>query len=216
MKKYLVIGLLAYWFIGLFLPKANASTTQNNNYTLEKQNVEIQPFKKPTPTPKAEKKPFASGKNYTVEANTTSFNFSISHDVLNFGTLTATNPVLRLLYLTTISQVPYQILTIQNHPLSDGDKIIPDTTCDNGSCTDETSSSWTSALTYGFGYQTSNMTEDEYKQFPDLSKNEEPTVIFYGNNGNHQEKIVYKANTSTTQQPGSYSNVITYIATPSF
>jgi len=213
MKKHLLIGLFAYWIICLLSPPASVQAMSNDNYTIEKQGTEIQTFKQPVSKPvqkRPEFKPAYSGKNYTVEADTSSsFIFTVSQESVNFGKLTATNPVTRLLYLTVEGPSNYQIFISENHPLVTDKNTIPDTTCDSGACSEITSAIWNSALTYGFGYHSLSMPEKEYKQFPDLSKKEQFDSIF-------QDKIIYKVNVAATQQPGAYSNTVTYMASPNY
>jgi hypothetical protein len=213
MKKHFFLGLLGFLVIALLPRLANAEVMSDQNYNLENKNLEVQTFRQITPKPiqnPAGVKPYSQGKNYKAYADTSSsFGFTVSHDTINFGKPTATNPVIRLLYLTTAPKISYQILVSENHPLVADKNTIPDTTCDSGSCTEITSSTWISTLTYGFGYRSSTTPENEYKQFPDLSKKEHFEALL-------QDKITYKVNVATTQQQGAYSNVVTYIAVPNF
>ena len=228
-SKRIFLSLLYFTFLAFvlhfsfctlrLLQPVQAATMSSPNYNLQKKDIEVGPPNTPTPTPTKEpEKPYATGTNYTVQTNAPSaFTFSVSLNELNFGKPTATNPIIRLLFLTATSKSPYQVLSAADHQLMSGDKTIPDTTCDNGSCNQETSSSWVSALTYGFGYSAQNMPEDNYKQFPDLSKNEPLEAVFSHESANNkQDKVVYKVNVSSTQQVGTYSNVVTYIAVPSY
>lgn len=179
-----------------------------------------------------------TGTNYTVKAgfqyiySIIPFRFTISQLDINFGTLTATNPVTRTNTLTISngSAFGYTVTAFENHQLlspSTG-QVIPDTTCDNGLCTENTSAAWTSTLTYGFGYRCDDVVDTDcssdfnnatyFKQFADLSANETPGTVMTGTNvGRTKEAdITYKVNISGTQVAGQYSNVITYIATPTF
>jgi hypothetical protein len=218
-KSFFMLGLLVYFSAYLFPPFAQGEMMSNTNYQIQKRDIEIGPPKKPTPTPTREPaKPYAYGENYKVETNSPSgFAFSLSLNELNFEKPTATNPVIRLLYLTVTSPSSYQILAGQDHQLTAGDKTIPDTTCDNGQCTQDSASGWTSALTYGFGYQTTALGQNNFRQFSDLSKNELLETLFFHTGGNNkQDKVIYKVNVSSTQQTGAYTNVVTYIAIPNY
>lgn len=160
------------------------------------------------------------------------FRFTISNLDINFGTLTATNPVTRTNMLTVSngSAFGYNVTAYENHQLLSpaNGSVIPDTTCDNGLCTQNTSALWSNTLTYGFGYRCEDVvgtdcstdftTSDYYKQFADLSANETPGIVMVGANvgRNKQAQITYKVNISGTQVAGQYSNVVTYIATPTF
>lgn len=179
-----------------------------------------------------------SGTNYKARAgfqyisSIIKFRFTISQTSIDFGTLTPTNPVTRANTLTVSNQSAggYSVKAFENHPLMvpTTGATIPDTTCDNGSCSEITASSWTSTLTYGFGYRcdfvdSANFCpsdfsgENYYKQFADVSKNEKAQTIMTGTTGrNHKSQITYKVNISATQQAGLYSNTVTYIATPTY
>lgn len=179
-----------------------------------------------------------SGANYKVKAgfqyihSLISFRFTISSILVDFGTLSPTNPVTRtnFLTLTNGSAYGYSVTAFENHQLlrPDTGSLIPDTSCDNGTCTQSTSAAWTSTLTYGFGYRCDNVTGTDcasgfsdstyYKQFADESKSESPVAVMTGTNvgKNKQVQITYKANISGTQPAGLYTNVVQYIATPTF
>lgn len=159
------------------------------------------------------------------------FSFSISQTAIDFGTLSATNPVTRTnnLTITSSSSYGYNILAYEDHPLSNvGSGItIPDTTCDSGQCTEILSSSWMNTLTYGFGFRCDNIIgtdcpsdfalHDFYRQFADNKSQEKPQTIMSGSTTkNNQVTITYKINISGSQAPGVYSNHIYYIAAPKY
>jgi hypothetical protein len=179
-----------------------------------------------------------TGTNYKVRAgfqyihSIIRFRFSISSLLIDFGTLTPTNPVKRTNTLTVSngSAHGYAVTAYENHQLlvPAAGTIIPDTTCDTGLCTESTAAPWldSSILVYGFGYRCDNLsgsdcvsfTTDYYKQFADESKGEVPQPVMTSLNvgTDRQAQITYKVNISGTQPAGRYSNVITYIATPTF
>lgn len=178
-----------------------------------------------------------TGKNYKVKAGfeyiqpvISPFSFAVSETLIDFGVLSATNPVTRTTTLTVSNASGgYSVLGSENHPLlAPSGSRINDTTCDNGACTDMTASLWTNTLTYGFGYRCDNISgtdcdpgfsnENDFKQFADNSKKETPQPVMMGRvpGQKRQSKITYKVNISGTQQPGIYINTITYIATPNF
>lgn len=177
-----------------------------------------------------------SGTNYKIRAgfeyiySIIKFQFSISSTLVDFGTLTPTNPVTRTQTLTISngSANGYTVTASENHPLivdSTG-AVIPDTTCDGGTCTETTSAAWSNTLTYGFGYRCDDISGTDcasgfttgtyYKQFADDSASETEQSVMTGANvgRNKRVQITYKANISGTQPGGLYRNVITYIATP--
>lgn len=179
-----------------------------------------------------------SGTNYKIRAgfqyihSIIPFSFAISSLLIDFGTLNPANPVTRTNVLTVSngSSSGYAVTAFENHQLlvpSTG-ALIPDTTCDSGTCNTTTSSAWINTLTYGFGYRCDNVSgtdcatgftsTDNYKQFADASVSETPQAVMTGQNvgRNKKTQITYKVNISATQPAGSYTNVITFIATPTF
>lgn len=179
-----------------------------------------------------------TGDNYKVRAgfqyihSIIRFSFSISSLLIDFGVLDPTTPVTRTNTLTVSngSAFGYSVTASENHELlvPASGQLIPDTTCDDGTCTQSTSAAWASNLTYGFGYRCDNITGTDcasgfststfYKQFADASKSEAPVAVMSGTNVGRSKKvqITYKVNVSTSQAAGLYTNVITYIATPTF
>jgi hypothetical protein len=189
-----------------------------------------------------------SGTNYKIRAgfqyisSVIPFSFSIDNLVIDFGTLSPTNPVTRTSTLTVDNQSAYGYVVTEseNHQLqvpSTGG-IIPDTTCDGGTCTESTAAVWSSTLTYGFGFRCDSTSiiyngstssdclgggssfsgnANYYKQFADASKNETAQTIISGTSGRDQSATVtYKVNIATSQTAGLYTNAITYIATPTY
>lgn len=197
-----------------------AATMSGDNYSLDQQDVQIQPYVQEQPKPKDQTaKPYAQGTNYTVETTAQdAFSFSTSAEHISFGILQPTNPVLRTLGLIVDSTFGYQILTAEDHPLRTGPQtIIPDTSCDNGSCSPLTEAPWINTLTYGFGYRLDGMTDSYFKPFPNLLRSQLISPLIHEASGNnHGITVTYKTNISGTQENGSYSNTVTYIATPDF
>ena len=179
-----------------------------------------------------------SGTNYKVRAgfqyihSIIPFAFSISQINIDFGTLYPTTFVKRTNNLTVSngSANGYSVTAIENHQLlvPSAGALIPNTTCDNGTCTDTISALWTSTLAYGFGYRCDNITGTDcasgfstsnyYKQFADSSKSDSPESVMSGINVGRsiETQITYTINISNTQPAGLYTNVITYVATPTF
>jgi hypothetical protein len=223
MNKLFFISLLVYLFICLFSPKASAATMTNDSYSVQKRTVQIQPYTTEAPKPKTiTVKPYAQGDNFIVQTtNPDPFSFSVSQNILDFGVLQATNPVIRKLTFTLASNRGYHVLTAADHPLQNFTnqtiETIPDTTCDNGSCSDITEALWTNTLTYGFGYHTDSMDAATFRQFPNTLQNEAPATLVSASYAKDREfNITYKINISNTQSKGAYTNKIMYIATPDF
>jgi hypothetical protein len=150
--------------------------------------------------------------------------------LIDYGELSATTPVSRTTTLSVSSpEKGYEVFGSEDHPLLSSTNVaIPDTSCDNGACSEITESVWADTLTYGFGYRCDNRNGqncpnefseiDGYKQFASLSSNELPQTLMVSHKpgNNNQVKITYKLNISGTQAAGAYKNTITYIATPGF
>lgn len=179
-----------------------------------------------------------SGDNYKVRSgfqyihSIIKFRFSITETLVDFGVIEPGTPVTRThsLIVSNGSAYGYSVYATESAqlhvPVSGA--IIPDTTCDDGSCTESTSAAWSSALTYGFGYRCDNETGTDcasgfttstfYKQFADSSKNETGQAVMTGTNvgKNKRVRITYKVNVSAVQPAGLYHNIVTYVATPTF
>lgn len=168
------------------------------------------------------------------------FSVSLSSSLIDFGILSPTNPIIRTLDLNINSSTTYgySVLAFENEslamipPTESGSALaskifIPDTTCDSGLCGIRSASEWTNILTYGFGYRCDNLAGTGcdnsfnktgfYKRLPNISNNDDPAFIMAGFGSDNQKvRLSYKVNISGTQSPGTYSNVITYIAVPNF
>lgn len=167
---------------------------------------------------------------YTIAATNDSFSIKIPQTNIDFGALSATNPVIRTSTVAmTTPLYGAQLLGYTNHPFMNTEKtILPDTTCDTGTCSQTIPSAWENDLTYGFGYQCESASKDicgrdfsasnSFKQFADSSAKESPQAIILSQQSNHNisAEITYKVNISGTQPIGGYSNTVTYIAVPNF
>lgn len=177
-----------------------------------------------------------SGPNYKVRAGfqylltNIPFSFTISSVFIDFGPITPGAPVTRTNTLTISngSAYGYSVLARENHPLriNSSGVSIPDTTCDTGTCDEQTAAGWTSLTTFGFGYRCDNVSGTDcesgfgvsnYRQFASSESAELARPVMEGINSgrNIQSQITYKVNVSTTQAAGLYQNAITYIAVPS-
>ena len=170
------------------------------------------------------------------------FSISISNNLIDFGTLSPTNPVTRNATITVanLSAPSFIVSASQNHQLLSpkNGAIIPDTTCDKGICSQTAPATWSNVLTYGFGYRCDNLSillrgrkgrsclkndlsfysnQNFYRQFSDASKSEKAVAIMSGDKGRNQKAtITYKVNIPSSQAPGIYTNSITYLAVPTF
>lgn len=158
------------------------------------------------------------------------FAFSISSTFVDFGVLEPTNPVTRtnILTVSNRSSGGYVVTASENHELrTAAGAAIPDTTCDSGTCNENTSGKWSNTLAFGFGYRcdavgssycASGFTDSaSFKQFANNAGLEDPVAVMTGTTGrNHKTQITYKVNVAATQPAGYYTNVITYVATPTY
>ncbi len=108
---------------------------------------------------------------------------------------------------------------------------IPDTTCDNGTCTESTSDEWATATNNGLGYSLENVTGTDAtftynesartfsaKQLPDQEAGESKQNIM-SNTGpvsSAKVNVCYRLSVSATQPAGYYYNKVKYTATPRF
>jgi hypothetical protein len=225
----LVICLLVYWFIGLLSPKANASTASNNNYNIDVQDINIDPENSlPSLAPAPQIFITPSPAVPEILTNNSSISFSLDNEIIDFGPLSPGNPVERAVNLTiTNNQTNYFLTALENHPLlAANNATIPDTTCDDGECSETTESIWTSNLTYGFGFRCDGQLntncigfsdQKNYKQFANTSKNEKVEEVLTGNgNAVEKAKLTLKINVPSTQKTGNYNNNINLIVIPGY
>lgn len=250
MIRYLLIGLLGYLFIGLFLPIAQGQTMSNENYKIKMQGfntisgtTENRDYQLRSTA--GELAPLVSeGVNFKVRtgfenvASTLPFSASLSSDIIDFGTLSPTNPIVRTVDLSvySLSTSGYSVIAFENHPLQSANSTITDTTCDNGECSQENAGIWTNTLTYGLGYRCDNIIGTDcdssfsnakfYKHFANISNTQSPQSVMSGIGSKNKSstdsvldkdiRLSYKVNISGNQAQGIYSNIITFIAIPNF
>lgn len=238
MKKYFLASLILIpYTIYSILNTGNvfAANSSNGNYNLEINDIDTSPENtqnvQQTTTaqelPEIEETSIGGIKSIS---QTAPLMFLMSSEIADFGSLSPGNPVTRNVELSIISSaIGYQILAFENHPLTGPDnQTIPDTTCDNGACSEYEYALWENQLTYGLGFRCdspldflclpSRIEPNFYRQFSDLQKNEAPKSVIIGKKGAEAKKaqINFKLNTSGNQKTGSYENTITFIAVPSY
>jgi hypothetical protein len=226
MHRFLFIfSLIALCLLIINAASANAQTMSNQDYILN-----LNPISNTATTESAIKPP----KDTDPETKTDKpFSIWLSSNIVNFGDLIPTNPIIRNVDLS-IENPPihgYSVFAYENEPLKSNSPtnkmLIPNTTCDNGQCSAQNASEWTNVLTFGFGYRCDNLigtncdrsfaSHNFYKRFPNLVNNDTLQTIMSGiESKNIKARISYKVNISKAQKPGKYTNVITYIAVPSF
>jgi hypothetical protein len=237
-KKY-KIGAITFFFTFLSLTPpltSYAATTSSPNYSIEMDQIDTSNPEPTSPPPLVHQQinaiMSAGSKNHPIDITSSqdSFSVNLSQDFIDFGPLSATNPVIRTSDISFTSPARgAKVLLSENRQLMTTEKnIIPDTSCDNGACSHILPANWSSNLTYGFGFRcessledvcdTSFSNSDNFKQFADTSANELPQTIILSNQSklSTQSRIIYKVNISGTQAVGGYSNTITYLAVPNF
>ncbi len=243
MNKVVVLLILSILYLTLYVASTNAQTMSNADYMIQMGNLNSISGK---PTGSGFKLSYTSGQtgpglysgtNYKVRAgfqyisSIIPFRFSITNNFIDFGIISPTTPVLRtsLLTISNGSAFGYQVTASDNHNLranASGVEIPPTACGDSGpTCDPNTAGPWTSTLTYGFGYRCDNQTgTDCDTQFSDSTFYKpfaaSPSAVIVMNGvtvgRNKQTQITYKLNISGSQPAGLYTNVINYIATPTF
>jgi len=241
-KRSFFIGLFAYLLICLLsLSGVAAQTMSNNNYILRFGNFNTAAGKESgggfslNLTVGQTAPGLYTGTNFKVRAgfqyikSIIPFSFTISQANIDFGSISPTIAVVRSNNLTVSngSAFGYTVTASENHPLlvASSGQMIPDTSCDAGTCNTTTAALWNNPSTFGFGYRCDNLsgtdcdsqflTANFYKPF--AASPSAVTVMSSTNVGrNRQAQITYKLNISNAQAAGMYTNTINFIATPSF
>ncbi len=226
-----LLFLLSACALNLAMPEnILAAVSAGDNWNIDVNEIE---FDSSIPTParptQAPVKNTISSPNEIVRAEP--FGLQISNDFIDFGIISATIPLYRSFKIVLNGgNNGFIVYGYQNNPLwhSGSKTYIPDTTCDNGYCSEVSSALWENTLTYGYGYRCNNIEGDicpidfnnknYYKQFADTSKKEFMQKIVSQNSGalNPSAEVMLKLNTSKQQNPGDYNNRITFIAVPGY
>ncbi|MDO8583141.1 MAG: hypothetical protein Q7R51_01275 [bacterium] len=230
--------ILTTYYLLLTTPKTEAQTMTNNDYIIKTEN--LNPFSNSTEqsedsVAKETNPSISEGVNFRVKSgfenikSSLSFSASLSTDLIDFGDLSPTNPIIRTVDLSILNPPAYgySVMASENNPLKSDTTTIPDTNCDNGECNHETSGIWTNTLTYGSGYRCDNLTgsdcdssflnPDFYKHFADASNSQSSQSVMSGSGKeNKSARLSYKVNIPGSQTQGTYTNIITFIAVPNF
>ena len=235
--------LLASYVLNLIsVPEALAQTMSNSNFILRFGNFNTAAGKGSTGgftlnlTVGQTAPGLYTGTNFKVRAgfqyimSIIPFSFTISQTNIDFGPLSPTIASTRTNTLTVSngSAFGYTVTASENHPLlvASSGQMIPDTTCNSGTCNTTTAALWNDPNTFGFGYRCDNISgtdcdtqftghTDFYKPF---AASPSAVVVMSSTNvgRGRQAQITYKLNISNTQAAGLYTNTINFIATPSF
>lgn len=242
-----VIFLLITILGGLFHEQAEAFRTTNNETNIDVDGIDIAPTNTPRPQP-GSRRPQPLDLSLTppprektplreTEAKAEAkvfFSFSLAQSSIDFGAIDPTNPVIRThqIKIDPGNARGASLFAYENHPLmtEDTKSFIPDTSCDQGTCSHKSASVWDNTLTYGFGYRCENDKNSEplcaqdfsnqqsYRQFADVSKKELGSEMLgtFPSKKAVSGKITYKLNVPGTQQKGSYTNAVVFIAAPTY
>lgn len=245
LKRLFSFFTLAACYLLLTTTSAHAQTMSNDNYIIRMQGFNAisgvtagNDYKVRSTV--GDLSPVVSeGVNFKIKAgfenlaSTLPFSISLSSDIVDFGLLSPTNPIIRTvdLGMNSLNAYGYSVLVSENEPLTTippaSAAFIPDTTCDNGQCGTEDASEWINTLTYGFGYRCDNVAGVDcdnsftkanfYKHFPDITNNDDPQAIMAGIGANNRaSRISYKVNVSGNQAQGTYNNLVSFIGVPNF
>lgn len=229
--KNWLICLFGVLFIGLFPPIVIAQTSSNDNYQIDVEDIDINPQKTSFPTPQKSTNlsPILTINEDPKSIIDNSFlSIFLDNTLLDFGPLGPGNPVTRTVELSVKTNTGYQVVSYENHsPTNKKNASVPDTTCEDGQCTETQESLWKNTLTYGFGFRCDNLMDSDcigftqdnfYRQIANLSRKEHPASALsgVGSIDEKKAKLTFKINSSGTQEPGSYTNNIIIIALPDF
>lgn len=162
-----------------------------------------------TPTPTPFKPIIQIG--FIDSQNAKPLEISLSTDLIDYGPLSPTNPIKRQLSISVDpgSSHGFSLYSFEDHPLRLDENIIPDTTCDTGSCNEKKKGPWTNPFTFGLGY---SFDDQSYKQFADTSNKESMQAIDPG-------KMIVKLNINQNQplaKDKNYENNLIFLMLPKF
>lgn len=231
--------LTAATLIAVFLwgiPQAlYATTLYNKDYQLEIDGISLDKptptsvyvLTTPTPTPKPQ--PPKAITDYQTDNALRPMQLRVDPTLVSFGPLSATNPTKRevTIILTNPTASRYNLIGYAVSSPTDPETkaAIPDTTCDSGTCTEATASPWENILTYGFGYRCSGKNcagtfigSNTYMHFANYAQRQTHEPILSGQKEptGTKSQLVLKLNIPGTQQHGLYTNMLIFIATPSY
>ncbi|MEI6690332.1 MAG: hypothetical protein WCL07_01135 [bacterium] len=153
------------------------------------------------------------------------FGFSVSKTSVDLGSLIAGNFASNSLNLiVSAPRQGYTITTAASSRMKSNTDFIANTVCDSG-CTKTLAGAWTSAASYGFGY---NMSGDDvvpdfagptfFRPFPDFSVSDAPATIMTTVESGllRTATATYQVALDPDQAVGAYETLIYYIATPNY
>ena len=178
-----------------------------------------------------------SGENSSTTRCNVSTDVTTTATAVPFGTMTLNTfkNAAQKLAIATNANGGYIITTVENDQLGkDGgtSPMIPDTTCDTGSCTQSSQQEWATATNNGFGYSLQDIDSSgiaftyasssgtwKARQFAATIESESPVQIMQNTSlptTTEAAYICYRLSIGSTQVAGDYENNITYTATATF
>ena len=197
-QKYSLFSILAIYLLLLLVAPYNrifAQDIKSDRFVLEK---DI------TPTPS----PFVSFMQTGFTDKNKPIRLFLSSHLIDYGPITPTNHIKRTLKISLEGPDSYlgaDLFAFQNHPPQQNQNIIPDTTCDDGTCSQNWKSIWINPFTFGIGF---SFDDNHYQQFADTSKNESWESI-------PPDTITIKLNVSQNQplsENEHYEHTINFVA----
>jgi len=154
----------------------------------------------------------------------TSLTLNINPQILDFGLITAGEPIQRQIKVNAKADTPYQLLISQTGAPSSGEHSIPPTTCDSGDCTPHLASKWTNPLVFGFGYSCkSNIpckgfeNSEDFRPISDITEGMSPTTFISTQNATSTNtQLTFKVNIPPSSSGLEYNNNIKIYALPSY
>lgn len=235
--RYLAIFILTVSLCYFVTAKVSAQTMSSNNYQIRLGNFNMTSgFKSSasynlTDTVGQTAASFFSSTGYHVKAGFqyiyTLYNFSFSLSSLAINLTLLPDTFSSSSHTLTVS-APGQgygvtAYEVNKLTLSGGSSTIPDTTCDSGTCTETSADVWTTPTNNGFGYNVTGndvasdfISSSYFRPLPDASLGESPATIMTTSAAgkNRTATVTYRVSPSGSQDAGTYSTQIVYIATP--
>lgn len=219
----------------ILLSSLESNSVYASSFKLEIKDVDINQYQNTYKDINAEENSQNESSSYILRGFINSnlkepFTLSSSNDLIDFGIISPTDPITRFNTINVLkgSSLGYSVFVFEDHELKDEktNEIIPNTSCDNGACSESLSSSWDNTLTFGYGYNCKGnslclnefLNSNYYKAFAVEERNQKSEAIIQELYKDKPQKVdlIYKVNISGTQKPGVYKNNITYIAVPNF
>lgn len=133
----------------------------------------------------------------------------------------------QLLTVNTNAGDGYTMTSQENDQMTNaGGQTIPDTTCDNGSCTETTGDAWvTASANHGLGHTCFGLNcvgaysaGTNYRQFASIADTETAQTMMSSSSPvtNATSTVVYQLSVSGSQPSGNYTNTVVYITTAQF